>query len=221
MNKDKKEEKNRGNSSAEIKIERNTKDKSKPHNSPDMETNVLTGSEEGESAEVKQNEAIVESPEFKALKEENERLAKEVADLKDKVLRRAAEFDNYKRRTENEQLNWLKYAAESFIIKVLPIYDDLERSLNHAKESNNIEALKEGLQMVLNKFSKVLDEQGVKKIEAKGLPFDFNFHEALLQQTAPGVAPHTVVEVVEPGYLYKDKVIRHAKVIVSDENSTV
>ncbi|OGV88581.1 MAG: nucleotide exchange factor GrpE, partial [Melioribacter sp. RIFOXYB12_FULL_38_5] len=74
-----------------------------------------------------------------------------------------------------------------------------------------------GLQLVFDKFNKTLDAQGVKKIEAKGQPFDVHFHEALMQQPVEGVAPHTVLDVIEPGYLYKDKVIRHAKVIVSAE----
>lgn len=209
--KDKKEEKNRETESHQIKVERGAK-AGTPKNVP-HEKSV------NQNADAADN-VTAESREFKALSEENEKLAKEAAESKDKLLRKAAEFENYKRRTENEQLNWLKYAAESFIVKILPVYDDLERSLAHAKDANSIDAVKEGLNMVLNKFSKVLEEQGVKKIDAKGKPFDFNFHEALLQQTVPGLAPHTVIEVVEPGYLYKDKVIRHAKVIVSDENSS-
>ncbi|HEX2961996.1 MAG: nucleotide exchange factor GrpE [Bacteroidota bacterium] len=223
--KDKKEEKNRENESHQIKVERGTKG-SAPKNVHEEkgEQDIKGANQNANSADNVTAEqlaqAIVESTEFKALREESENLTKEVAELKDKLLRRAAEFENYKRRTEQEQLNWLKYAAESFIVKILPVYDDLERSLAHAKDANNVDAIKEGLNMVLNKFSKVLEEQGVKKIDAKGKPFDFNFHEALLQQNVPGIAPHTVIEVVEPGYIYKDKVIRHAKVIVSDENSS-
>ncbi|MCU7494710.1 MAG: nucleotide exchange factor GrpE [Ignavibacteria bacterium] len=223
--KDKKEEKNRDHESHQIKVERSSKSSAPKNVSQDKggqeikDANQNVGAADN-AAQEKSAESVVESPEFKALREENENLSREVAEMKDKLLRKAAEFENYKRRTENEQLNWLKYAAESFIVKILPVYDDLERSMLHAKEANNQDAIKEGLNMVLNKFSRVLDEQGVKKIDAKGKPFDFNFHEALLQQTVPGVAPHTVIEVVEPGYMYKDKVIRHAKVIVSDENSS-
>lgn len=217
-------EKNRENESHQIKVERGSKEgspKNIPHGKGEQDIKAANQNPNNADNIRAENlaQAIVESPEFKALREESEKLAGEVAETKDKLLRKAAEFENYKRRTENEQLNWLKYAAEPFIVKILPVYDDLERSLAHAKDASNIDKIKEGLNMVLNKFSKVLDEQGVKKIDAKGKPFDFNFHEALLQQTVPGVEPHTVVEVVEPGYMYKDKVIRHAKVIVSDENS--
>lgn len=157
--------------------------------------------------------------EVKALRELNENLEKENVELKDKLLRRVAEFDNYKRRVEIEQTNLLKYAAEGFIIKIIPIYDDLVRSLAHAKDDSNSNAIKDGLKMVLSKFSKILEEQGIKKIEAVGQPFDVNFHEALMQRTSDEVPPHTVLDEIEPGYIYKDKVIRHSKVIVSDENS--
>ena len=144
-------------------------------------------------------------------------LEKQTAELKDSLLRKVAEFENYKRRNETEQMNLLKYAAEPFIKSVLSVYDDLERSLLHVDDENSFESTKKGLQLVFDKFNKTLDAQGVKKIEAKGQPFDVHFHEALMQQPVEGVAPHTVLDVIEPGYLYKDKVIRHAKVIVSAE----
>lgn len=146
-----------------------------------------------------------------------EELEKEIAELKDTLMRRAAEFENYKRRTENDQMNLIKYAAESFITNILPVYDDLERTIKHLDESEDLDSLKKGVKMVFDKFTKILNEQGVKKIEAKGTPFDFNLHEALMQQPAEGVEPHTVLEEIEPGYTFKDKVIRHAKVIVSQE----
>jgi len=146
-----------------------------------------------------------------------EELENEIADLKDKLLRRAAEFENYKRRTENDQLNLLKYAAESFIIKLLPVVDDFERSLQHIDNSSDTESIKKGLKLIYDKLVKVLDDQGVKRIESVGEPFDVNFHEALLQRKANDVAPHTVLDELEKGYMYKDRVIRHAKVIVSEE----
>jgi molecular chaperone GrpE len=145
-------------------------------------------------------------------------LENEVEELKDKVLRKSAEFENYKRRTENDQLNLLTYAAESFISKLLPIIDDFERSMKHIDSTNDIDSVKEGMGLIYDKFVKLLDEQGIKKIESKGKPFDVNYHEAVMQQKAEEVPPHTVLEELECGYLYKDKVIRHAKVIVSEDN---
>ena len=146
-------------------------------------------------------------------------LEKELQECKDKVLRKAAEFENYKRRTENDQLNLLKYAAEDFIAKLLPTVDDFERSLLHIDNAKDIVAIKEGIKLVYDKLMKVIEGQGVKVIDAEGKEFDVHFHDALLQRTVADAAPHTVLEVVEKGYVYKDKVIRHAKVIVSDEES--
>jgi molecular chaperone GrpE len=150
--------------------------------------------------------------------EKIKQLENEVEELKDKILRKSAEFENYKRRTENDQINLLTYAAESFITKLLPIIDDFERSIKHIESAGDINSLKEGMSLIYDKFIKLLDEQGVKKIESKGKPFDVNFHEAVLQQKAENVPPHTVLDELECGYMYKDKVIRHTKVIVSEDN---
>lgn len=136
-------------------------------------------------------------------------------ELNERLLRRAAEFENYKKRTENDQLNLLKYAGEGVILKVLTVYDDLQRSLEHVDDDENTTSLKDGLILVNENFKKILEELGVKKIEAKGKEFDFNLHEALMQQPDNSVEPNTVLEEVEPGYMYKDKVIKHTKVVVS------
>jgi molecular chaperone GrpE len=137
-------------------------------------------------------------------------------ELNDRLLRRLAEFENYKKRTEQDQLNILKYAAEPFIVKILSIYDDLERSLSHIDEENR-QSLVDGLKMIHDKFTKILSEQGVEKLKAKGEEFDFNIHEALMRQPSKDLPANTVIEEIEPGYIYKDKVIKHAKVIVTEE----
>ncbi|MFA5805083.1 MAG: nucleotide exchange factor GrpE [Melioribacteraceae bacterium] len=167
--------------------------------------------------ETQLSETLLNETELKNALEKIAEVEKQNSELKDALLRKAAEFENFKRRNENDQLNILKYAAESFIRNILPIYDDLERSLSHIDEATNFDSTKKGLLLVYEKFGKILDNQGVKKIDAKGKPFDVHFHEALMQQPAEGVLPHTVLEVLEPGYMYKDRVIRHAKVIVSQE----
>jgi molecular chaperone GrpE len=165
------------------------------------------------------NEDVQE--EVKETSEEEDRvkdLESEVSQLKDKLLRKAAEFENYKRRTENDQLSLLTYAAESFIQKLLPVIDDFERSLDHINDAQDIEAIKNGLKLIYDKFMKALDEQGVKKIDAVGKLFDVNYHEALMQRPDDSVEPHTILEEIEKGYIYKDKVLRHSKVIVSEDN---
>lgn len=163
------------------------------------------------------SETVLNETDIKNALEKISEIERQNAELKDALLRKAAEFENYKRRNEVDQLNILKYGAESFIRNILPIYDDLERSLSHIDEATNFDSTKKGLLLVYEKFGKILDNQGVKKIDAKGKPFDVHFHEALMQQPAEGMPPHTVLDVLEPGYMYKDRVIRHAKVIVSQE----
>jgi len=146
-------------------------------------------------------------------------LEEQVKELQEKVLRKAAEFENYKRRTENDQFNLLNYAAESFITKLLPIIDDFERSMDHIDDLGNSNSVKDGIKLVYEKLQKLLHEQGVKKMQTKGEPFNVDYHDALMQRKDDSVPPHTVLEEIESGYLYRDKVIRHAKVIVSEESS--
>jgi molecular chaperone GrpE len=169
--------------------------------------------------EITDEESIEETNETN-FEEKITQLEQEVVELKDKLLRKAAEFENYKRRTENDQINLITFAAESFIQKLLPVIDDFERSLGHVEEAQDITAIKQGLKLIYDKLMKVLDEQGVKKIEAIGNPFDVDYHEALMQRPDDSVEPHTVVDEMEKGYTYKDKVIRHAKVVVSEEKSS-
>jgi len=166
-----------------------------------------------EEKELKDNLAIEENEHEKV-----HILDAEVSDLKDKLLRKAAEFENYKRRTENDQFNLLKYAAEAFIIKLLPVVDDIERSILHIEGSRDVDSIKDGMKLIFDKLVKILDDQGVKKFDSKGKPFDVNFHEAVMQRKDENVPPHTVIDELESGYLYKDKVIRHAKVVVSEDN---
>jgi len=143
----------------------------------------------------------------------------QLKELQDKLLRKAAEFENYKRRTENDQFNLITYAAESFIIKLLPIVDDFERSMAHIDDMEGNKSVRDGIKLVYDKLQKLLNEQGVKKMQAKGEPFNVNQHDALMQRKDDSVPPHTVLEEIEPGYIYRDKVIRHAKVIVSEEST--
>ncbi len=125
-----------------------------------------------------------------------------------------------KRRTENDQFNLINYAAESFIVKLLPIVDDFERSMDHIDDIDNNKSVKDGIKLVYEKLLKLLNEQGVKKMQTKGEQFNVEYHDALMQKKDNSVPPHTVLEEVESGYLYRDKVIRHAKVIVSEDSSS-
>lgn len=199
------------------------KELNKEQNTPQENENNIPIEREGTSeqkAENQQSDIELKIAELESALQKIAELEKQNSELKDALLRKAAEFENYKRRNENDQLNILKYAAESFIRNVLQVYDDLERSLSHIDDENNIDSTKKGLLLVFEKFGKILENQGVKRIDAKGKPFDVHLHEALMQQLAEGVAPHTVLDVLEPGYMYKDRVLRHAKVIVSSETTS-
>lgn len=172
-------------------------------------------------------ESKIENSEQEVIKEESNLeqndikiadLESQAKDLQDKLLRKAAEFENYKRRSENDQFNLINYAAESFIIKLLPIVDDFERSMGHIDDLDKSKSVKDGIKLVYDKLYKLLNEQGVKKMVTKGEPFNVDYHDALMQKKDDSVPPHTVVEEIEPGYLYREKVIRHAKVIVSEDS---
>lgn len=171
--------------------------------------------EQSESTDELIQKPTVEEP---TIDEKILKLEAENKDLKDKFLRKVAEFENYKRRIENEQLNYFKYANESLIIDLLSILDDFERSLNYINGESNKNNVLEGNKLIFDKFQKILANYGLKKIEALNKQFDVHFHEALLQVPKDGVPSHTVIEEVEKGYLLKDKVIRHTKVIVSSED---
>lgn len=183
----------------ELKSEQEVKDEEQTKNEKDL------------------SEGVNEQPDEKTLK--IEALEKEVTELKDRFLRKAAEFENYKRRTENDQINLIKYAASSFILKLLPVMDDFERSLEHIEDAKDINSIKEGLKLIYDKLLKTFDEEGIKKIEAVGKPFDVNYHEAIMQREDASVEPLTILDEVETGYVYKDRVIRHSKVIVSQHPS--
>jgi len=153
----------------------------------------------------------------KELKSTIEKLEAERDELKDKFIRKVAEFDNYKRRTDQEQQSLFRYAGEQLAVKILPIVDDLERSLQHANEATDTKTFAQGVQMIYDKFVKILNDQGISKMSSVGMSFDVAFHDAMMQMPSDTVAPNTVMQEVLSGYLYKDKVIRHAQVIVSAE----
>ena len=133
--------------------------------------------------------------------------------LKDKYLRAVAEFDNYKKRTLKEKAELLLNGSEKTVCAVLPILDDFERAL--ANNTDDAKAMKDGMQIIFNKFTKVLESLGVKKIETEGKDFDVDFHEAVAM--VPGMGDDKkgkVIDCLQTGYQLNDKVIRHAKVAV-------
>jgi len=149
-------------------------------------------------------------------------LEKQVQYFKDQYLRKAADFENYKKRTETEVSGVYRYANENLMYELLPVLDDFERIKKVWDEKHDIETLKKGIEIIFDKFKSVLKKQGLKEIESIGKPFDVNQHEAIMQLESKDVDPNIVTEVAEKGYFLKDKILRHAKVIVSklpDEES--
>jgi len=174
--------------------------------------NTIHGTEEKQNAETSPHDELTES---EASILQAEELQKQVHQYKDMLLRKAAEFDNFKRRMENETANVVRFATESLIDDLLPVLDDFERSLKHGKESKESDALLKGVELIYLKLVKVLEGRGVKAFETVGKEFSVDYHDALMQMPREDLPPHTVIEEVEKGYMLNDKVIRHAKVVVS------
>ena len=143
-----------------------------------------------------------------------------ITQIKDQFLRKAADFENYKKRVENDGLSLIKFSNEELIMKLLPVIDDFERLYKASQQNMSTENPSEtvfmkGVDLIYNKFKKILENQGVKPFDVVGKPFDPELHDALLQMPRSDVAPHTVIEEVDKGYMHHDRVIRHARVVVS------
>jgi molecular chaperone GrpE len=164
--------------------------------------------------EAPQQEIPVKS-ELEIANEKIAELESNVTTLKDQLLRKAAEFENYKRRTEQNSINFAKYASENIILELLPIIDDLSRSLKSGKEKSENDPFYKGVELILAKFNKLLESQGVKAMDSIGKEFNVDFHDVMMQIPRADVAPHIIIEEIEKGYILNDKVIRHAKVIVA------
>jgi molecular chaperone GrpE len=143
--------------------------------------------------------------------------AEKLAELNDKYLRLTAEYDNYRRRTLKEKMELSKSAGEEILQSMLPVIDDFDRALESIDESQDIEAVKEGVHLIYNKFRDVMEQQGVKEIEAKDQEFDTDKHEAVSKIPAPSEdMKGKVVDVVQKGYYLNDKVLRFSKVVVGE-----
>ena len=154
-----------------------------------------------------------EGPEQKELEE----LKKKYDELNDSHLRLMAEFDNYRKRTMREKADLIKTGGEGALKNLLPIIDDFERALQNVRAAEDVEAVKEGVDLIFGKFMGYLSQQGVKPIEAIGKPFDTEEFEAIATIPAPELdMKGKVLDCVQTGYTLFDKVIRHAKVVVGE-----
>lgn len=149
--------------------------------------------------------------------EENEieKLKKEIEEQNDKYLRLAAEFDNFRRRTIKEKAELILNGSTRTITAILPVLDDMERAVENAKKTEDIQAITEGLELIQQKFLKVLEQEGLEKIETTEATFDTDFHEAIVMTPIEEEEKKgKVVDCIQTGYKLNNKVIRHAKVVV-------
>lgn len=157
--------------------------------------------------------------------EELKALANQLEHSQDQIKRQAAEFQNYRRRTEQEKAQMVEFGKKLVVEQLLDVIDDFRRSLDAAAEVAGdgesgpaFESLRSGVEMVYSKLMDELAKLGVETIDAVGEPFDEELHEALMQQPAPeGTAPGTVLAEIQKGYRLGDRVIRHARVVVAND----
>jgi molecular chaperone GrpE len=176
---------------------------------------------------MKQEEAQ-EKPEQQPTLEETEAEEKEepkkeptaeekLAELQDRYLRLSAEYDNFRKRTLKEKIDLQKSANENLLEAMLPVADDFDRAMQSVDEAKDIEAVKEGMNLISGKFAAFLNQQGVKEIEAVKKEFDTDLHEAITKIPAPSKKlKGKVVEVVQKGYFLNDKVLRFSKVVIGE-----
>ena len=151
------------------------------------------------------------------LAQELEKANEQIEEEKDKYLRLSAEFDNYRKRTMKEKAELILNGGEKSISSILPIVDDFERALKNMETATDVAAVKEGVELIYNKFMSVLGQNGVKVIETKEQPLDTDYHEAIAVIPAPNEAlKGKILDCVQTGYILNDKVIRHAKVVVGE-----
>ena len=181
-------------------------------NDENVENNVISDDNTEDTSANTDNSAEEKTTEL-TVEEQLEAAKKEVEQYKDKYLRAVAEFDNYRKRTLKEKAELLLNGSEKTVCAFLPILDDFERAI--ADKTEDVNAIKEGMQIIFNKFNKTLESLGVKKIETEGKDFDVDFHEAVAM--VPGMGDDKkgkVIDCLQTGYQLNEKVIRHAKVAV-------
>ena len=157
------------------------------------------------------------SAELKKKDEEIEELRYKMSEINDKYLRLSAEFDNYRKRTLKEKTDLMKTAGGDVLSDLLPVMDDFERALQSMEKAEDVQAVKDGVTLIYNKFKDFIKSKGVVEIDALNQDFDTDIHEALTKIPAPDEKlKGKVVDVIQKGYKIEDKVIRYAKVVVGE-----
>ena len=151
------------------------------------------------------------------LEKELETAQETIEEQKDKNLRLSAEFDNYRKRTMKEKAELILNGGEKSLSSILPVVDDFERAIKTMETATDVQAVKEGVELIYNKFMATLAQNGVKVIETKDQPLNTDYHEAIAVNPAPSEAQKgKILDCVQTGYTLNDKVLRHAKVVVGE-----
>lgn len=185
-----------------------------------QETDRIPNAEQAETdkaADDKREPEQKKSRKEKKQQKQVDALEEKVAELNDKYLRLFSEFDNYRKRTAREKIEMTKTASEGLIKDLLPVLDDMERALVNTPQVEQNKELREGIELIFSKFFKILESKGLKAIDAKGLDFNTDFHEAIAKFPAP--TPEQKGKVIDDtmrGYTLNDKVIRFSKVVVGE-----
>ena len=180
---------------------------------PAAEDTENASDEKAENPEEKEAEA----PKELTPKEKIAELEKQVEDLKNQQLYKVAEFDNFRKRVMQEKADLIKNGGSKVITTLLPIIDDLERAQQNMDKYEDVTAVKEGLNLIIDKFFKLLAQEGLKKMDVVGQPFDSDLHEAIAMVPGqPDEMKGKVMDCMTPGYTLNDKVIRYAKVAVAE-----
>lgn len=180
---------------------------------------VLKNQEAAEAAidEETQKEATEELNAEEKVNKELAEAQKTIEEQHDKYLRLSAEFDNYRKRTMKEKAELILNGGEKSLSSILPVVDDFERAIKTMETATDVNAVKEGIELIYNKFLAVLAQNGVKVIETKDQPLNTDYHEAIAVIPAPSEAQKgKILDCVQTGYTLNDKVLRHAKVVVGE-----
>ena len=176
---------------------------------------TLNNAEEQPQDEQAENAAPMTHEE--ELEKELETAQETIEEQKDKYLRLSAEFDNYRKRTMKEKAELILNGGEKSLSSILPVVDDFERAIKTMETAKDVKAVKEGVELIYNKFMATLAQNGVKVIETKDQPLDTDYHEAIAVIPAPSEEQKgKILDCVQTGYTLNDKVIRHAKVVVGE-----
>ena len=181
-------------------------------------TSTEETAETAENADAEASEADSEDPDKKRsfFKKKKDKKDEQIEELTDKVKRQMAEFDNFRKRTEKEKSQMYDMGAKTIVEKILPVIDNFERGLAAVPEDNKEDAFVVGMDKIYRQMLTVLEEAGVKPIEAVGAEFDPNFHNAVMHVEDETLGENVVAEELQKGYMYRDTVVRHSMVKVAN-----